>query len=97
MVTLNLKQREVLSEIVKGKTCEEIAVLLEKSVATIHLRRREIKRRAGLVNDEEIVPYAVQNPRVMVLGGHGATGVHPPSQACNCYSCWILRGDPVAA
>jgi DNA-binding CsgD family transcriptional regulator len=97
MVYFNLRQRRVLREIFIGRTNADIAVSLELSVTTVNLRRRQIKARAGLVNDEEIVPYTVQNPGVLVKGGHGTIGLHTPSPTCNCYSCWILRGLPVAA
>ena len=60
MEVLTPREREVLKQIARGQSTQDIAVTLGMSAKTVDSHRRNLREKLGLATSTDLVRYAVQ-------------------------------------
>jgi DNA-binding NarL/FixJ family response regulator len=64
--TLSMREREVTQLVAEGKSCKEIALLLNLSTKTVQTHRSNIMRKLSLYSLHDLIIYAIQNHIIQV-------------------------------
>ena len=90
-VRFTRRERLVLSLLCQGLNDKEIAAELEVSAKTGTAVIRRLYRKAGVLDDRQLVIYTMQQPASLRRGADCHPGLHPANPgACPCPYCAAL-------
>ena len=90
-VRFTRRERLVLSLLCRGLNDKELAAELEVAPKTGRAIVRRLYRKAGVLDDRQLIIYTMQQPAALCRGGDCQSGLHDPNPgACPCPYCSAL-------